>query len=148
MNLMEVMVATLLFSVSAGSSMRIWSLISSGEAQQRQSQEQAQRLESELASVEAQLRLEAQQATALPVCGQGAAHLVALLTSRPSRPGVLRQITRLDLEDGVLLQLAGEGSPLRRQRLYRPAALGLCTPSPTALLLQPPAASGGNHDLA
>lgn len=146
MNLMEVMVATLLFSVSAGSSMRIWSLISSGEARQRHQQQQAERLEAELASQEALLRQQALQATDLPICGQGADRLVALLKARPARPGVLRRITRLDLEDGVLVELASEGASLSRQRLYRPAALGLCLPFPVAAPL--PAAGGGSLDLS
>ena len=146
MNLMEVMMATLLFSVSAGSSMRVWSLISSGEAQQRLHREQAELLETELASQEAWLRQQALVATDLPVCGQGAERLVALLGRRPPRPGVQRRITRLDLEDGVLVELTGEHSSLLRQRLYRPAALGMCLPSPVPSPLS--AAAGGPDALA
>ena len=152
MNLLEVLMAAVLFVLSAGSSLQIWNLISSGEMQHQQRQRLADRLDVELAAVEGLLRQQARQVQALPACGQGAAPLALLIGTRPVHEGIVRRITPLDLEDGLLLELAVEGSPLRRRRLYRPAALGLCLPASPPLTpapARPPLPeAGGSHALS
>jgi hypothetical protein len=137
-NLIEVLMATLLFSVSAGSSLQIWSLISVGMVQEERRQVLADRLESELAALEATLRLQSRQALQPPPCGNAATSVQALLSSRPSAEGVQRRLTLLPANDGLVLELAIEGLPVRRQRLLLPAALGLCQSPPV-----PAAATGG-----
>jgi type II secretory pathway component PulJ len=161
MNLIEVMLATVLFAFSAGSSLQIWGLISLDERQQQQRQQLAERLEGELVSLEALLRQQPRRAGELPPCAQGREQLTSLLNSLPPRAGVQRRITAVEQQDGLLLELAIDGSSLRRQRLYRSAALGLCLPpssaaapaAATALTPTPPAtqapltaplAGGGN----
>jgi hypothetical protein len=108
-SLIEVLMAALVFSLSAGSSLRIWSLISMGVMQEERRQVLADRLDGELAGLEAMLRL---------------------LSARPRAVGVQRRLTRLPADDGLVLELAIEGLPLRRQRLLLPAALGLCQSPP------------------
>lgn len=130
MSLIEVLMAALLFSLSAGSSLRIWSLISMGAMQEERRQVLADRLDGELAGLEAMLRLQSRQALQPPPCGHAAASLQALLSARPSAEGVQRRLTLLPADDGLVLELAIEGLPLRRQRLLLPAALGLCQSSP------------------
>ncbi len=132
MNLMEVLSAALLFSLSAGSSLQIWSLISIGVMQEERRQQLADRLDGDLAALEASLRLHSRQMLQPPPCGSSAASLRTLLSSHPSSAGVQRQLTLLPTQDGLLVELAIEGLPVRRQRLVLPAALGLCQPLPAA----------------
>ena len=131
MNLIEVLLAALLFSLSAGSSLQIWSLVAMGVTQEERRQRLADRLEGELAALEASLRLQSRQTLQAPPCGNSATTLQTMLSSRPSSQGVERRLTLLPAEDGLLLELAIEGLPHRRQRLLLPAALGLCQ-SPAA----------------
>lgn len=131
MNLIEVLLAALLFSLSAGSSLRIWGLISMGVMQEERRQLLADRLDGELAALEASLRLQSRQALPPPPCGNTASSLQSLLSARPSPEGVQRRLTLLPADDGLLLELAIEGLPLRRQRLVLPAALGLCQSTPS-----------------
>lgn len=138
MNLIEVLVAATLMTLSASSTLQIWNQLSLGVLQQEQRQQLADRLDGELAALEASLRLQSQQAQPIPACGHAAPSLQALLLSRPAAAGVQRQLKLLDQEDGLLLELAIEGLPLRRQRLYLPAALGLCDAAAAAAPLAPP----------
>lgn len=126
MNLIEVLMAALLFSLSAGSSLRIWSLISMAVMQEERRQLLADRLDSELAALEASLRLQSRQTLQPPPCGNTASVLQTRLSSRPSTEGVLRRLTVLPAEDGLLLELSIQDLPVRRQRLVLPVALGLC----------------------
>lgn len=129
MNLVEVVLAGVLFTVSAGSSLQIWSLVSLGVAQEERRQQLADRLEGELVGLEALLRSQARRMLPVPTCGASAATLQALLAARTPAVGVQRQLRLLPEEDGLLVELTAEGFPLRRQRLYVPAALGLCVPA-------------------
>lgn len=143
MNLAEVLIAAVLFTLSAGSSLQIWSLISLAAVEEERRQQLADRLDGELAGLDAWLRLQAQQAVAHPPCGQSAGSLQTLLVSRAPSAGVQRQTSLLAGSDGVLLELAIEGLPLRRRRLVLPAALGLCTPAPQPAQVAGP--GGGGH---
>lgn len=129
MNLVEVVLAGVLFTVSAGSSLQIWSLVSLGVVQEERRQQLADRLEEELVGQEALLRLQGRRMLPAPTCGASAAALQALLAARTPGAGVQRQLRLLPQEDGLLVELTAEGLPLRRQRLYLPAALGLCVPA-------------------
>lgn len=131
MNLAEVLMAAMLLAMSAGSSLRIWSLISVSVIQEERRQQLADRLDGELAALEASLRLQNRQGSSPPPCGNSAAALQMQLNSRPSAAGVQRQLKLLPAEDGLLLELAIDGLPFRRQRLVLPAAMGLCRSVPT-----------------
>jgi len=137
MNRLEVLIAALLFALSAGSSLRILSQTSLGVVQEERRQLLRERLDGELAALEAGLRLLARQTPQPPPCGNTAASLRAQLSSRPSVEGVWRQLSLLPAQDGLLLELAIEGLPLRRQRLVLPAALGLCQPGASTQPLMP-----------
>jgi hypothetical protein len=127
MSLIEGLIAALLFSLSAGSSLQIWSQLSLGVMQEERHQQLADRLDAELAAIDASLRLQSRQLLQPPPCGNTAAALQALLAGRPLAAGIQRQLTVLQAEESVLLNLTVEGLPIRRQRLYLPAALGLCS---------------------
>lgn len=136
MNLFEVLLAALLFALSAGSSLRIWGLISMGVMQEERRQLLADRLDGDLAALEAHLRLQSRQALPPRPCGNAATSVQAMLSSLPSAEGVQRRLTLLPEEDGLLLELSIEGLPLRRQRLVLPVAMGLCQSPPAALAQQ------------
>lgn len=141
MNLIEVMLATVLFSCSAASCLQLWGRLCLDAQRQQQRQQQAERLEGELVALEAHLRQQPRQVQALPPCGPGPEPLRSLLTAPPAAAGVQRQIMALGLEEGLLVELSIEGSSLRRQRLYRAAALGLCLPAGPATAPAAPAAA-------
>ncbi|MFM7087281.1 MAG: hypothetical protein ACKOXO_09880 [Cyanobium sp.] len=135
MNLVDVLMAGLVFSIGAGSSLQIWSLVSVGVLQQEQRQQQADRLEEELAALEAVLRLQSRRTTPIAAgelpqrCQVAAAALHTWLVSRPLGAGVERRLTMLPDGEGVLLELAHTAGTWQRQRLYHPAAHGLCPPA-------------------
>lgn len=151
MSLIEALIAGLLFTISAGSSLQIWSQLCLGVLQEERHQQLADRLEAELAALDASLRLRSRQTLQQPPCGNSATTLQTLLGSRPSAEGVERRLTPLPADDGVLLELTIEGLPLRRQRLYLPAALGLCSPAaptPTPVPVPVPTVQIGGEPLA
>lgn len=131
MSLMEVVIAAVLFTFSAGSSLQIWSQLSLGVMQQERHQQLADQLDAELAALDASLRLQSRQLLQPPPCGNSAAALRSQLSARPLAAGLQRQLTVLEGDEALLLDLAIDGLPIRRQRLYLPAALGLCS-APTA----------------
>jgi hypothetical protein len=139
MNLIEVLVASLLVSLSAVSSLGIWSQITLGVVQEERRQLLSERLEAELATLDANLRIQRRGLTTA-TCGASAAALQTSLAAQPVAAGVERRLKVLPGEDGVLLELSIEGLPLRRRRLYLPAALGLCdAPQPAAAAATTPA---------
>lgn len=142
MTLLEGLIATLLFSFSAGSSLQIWSRLSAGVMQEERRQQLADRLDAELAAVDASLRLQSRQLLQLPPCGNSAAALHSQLAARPLAAGVRRQLSVLEGEEALLLDLAVDGLPIRRQRLYLPAALGLCSTQAAGTATPAPAGHG------
>lgn len=142
MNLIEVLMAALLFSLSAGSSLQIWSQLSQGVMREERHQQLADRLDAELAAVDASLRLQSRQLQQPPPCGNTATALHSQLASRPLAAGMRRQLSLLEGQEGLLLDLAVEGLPIRRQRLYLPAALGLCSASAAGTAAPAPASHG------
>ncbi|MFM7314635.1 MAG: type II secretion system protein J [Cyanobium sp.] len=143
MSLMEVMVAALLFSMSAVSSLQIWSQVTMGVLQEERRQQLLERLDAELAAVEASLRQQKHLGLPEPICGTAADAMKTLLAARPAGDGVERQLIVLREEDSLLVEMAIEGLPIRRQRLYQPAALGLCrSDSPAETALSTPSIDG------
>lgn len=141
MSLLEGLIAALLFALSAGASLQIWSQLSVGVIQEEQQQQLADRLDAEVAAIDASLRLQSRQQLQPPPCGATVAALHDQLSTRPLAAGIQRQLTVLHADEALLLDLAVDGLRLRRQRLYMPAALGLCSPIPSAPLPVAPAAT-------
>lgn len=142
MTLIEVLMAALLFSLSAGSSVQIWNQLSLGVMQEERHQQLADRLDAELAAVDASLRLQSRQLLQPPPCGNTAAALHSQLAARPLAAGLQRQLRVLEGEETLLLDLAVDGLPIRRQRLYLPAALGLCSTQAAGTATPAPAGHG------
>jgi type II secretory pathway component PulJ len=139
-NLAEVLLAGLLFSLASAGSLEVMAGL--GRSQQRTSQAQAAevQLEAELRRSQALVRSGAaqQQATDL-ACEQPALLLSRLLTdpapgesnapapsAAPPAP-LVRQVSVL-APGLVRLQLGADGGRWQRQRLFSAAAYGLCPP--------------------
>lgn len=140
MNLVEVLLAGLLFSLASAGSLEVMAGL--GRSQQRTSQAQAAevQLEAELRRSQARVRSGAaqQQATDL-ACEQPALLLSRLLTNPAPGEGndpapsaatpapLVRQVSVL-APGLVRLQLGAAGGRWQRQRLFSAAAYGLCPP--------------------
>ena len=140
MNLAEVLLAGLLFSLASAGSLEVMAGL--GRSQQRTSQAQAAevQLEAELRRSQALVRSGAaqQQATDL-ACEQPALLLSRLLTDPAPGEGndpapsaatpapLVRQVSVL-APGLVRLQLGAAGGLWQRQRLFSAAAYGLCPP--------------------
>ena len=140
MNLVEVLLAGLLFSLASAGSLEVMAGL--GRSQQRTSQAQAAevQLEAELRRSQALVRSGAaqQQATDL-ACEQPALLLSRLLTDPAPGEGndpapsaatpapLARQVSVL-APGLVRLQLGAAGGRWQRQRLFSAAAYGLCPP--------------------
>lgn len=148
MSLIEVLIAALLFSLSASASLQIWSQLCQGVIQEERHQQLADRLDTELAALDASLRLQGRQLLQPPPCGNTGAALHSQLSARPLGAGIQRQLSISaggsgpTGDEALLLELAVDGLPIRRQRLYVPAALGLCS-APAASTGSAAAASDG-----
>lgn len=145
MNLAEVLLAGLLFSLASAGSLEVMAGL--GRSQQRTSQAQAAevQLEAELRRSQARVRSGAaqQQATDL-ACEQPALLLSRLLTDPAPGGGnapapsaatpapLVRQVSVL-APGLVRLQLGAAGGRWQRQRLFSAAAYGLCPPGGGAL---------------
>ena len=145
MNLAEVLLAGLLFSLASAGSLEVMAGL--GRSQQRTSQAQAAevQLEAELRRSQALVRSGAaqQQATDL-ACEQPALLLSRLLTDPAPGEGndpapsaatpapLVRQVSVL-APGLVRLQLGAAGGRWQRQRLFSAAAYGLCPPGGGAL---------------
>jgi type II secretory pathway component PulJ len=139
-NLVEVLLAGLLFSLASAGSLEVMAGL--GRSQQRTSQAQAAevQLEAELRRSQALVRSGAaqQQATDL-ACEQPALLLSRLLTDPAPGEGnapapsaatptpLVRQVSVL-APGLVRLQLGAAGGRWQRQRLFSAAAYGLCPP--------------------
>jgi hypothetical protein len=134
MSLTEVLVASCLLLGCLSGSLQLWSFaVGMGGSEERR-QLLRERVEAELVGSEARLRLHSR---ALPPSGDCLAQgrsLQAALAAYPLPEGLRRQLRLQD--EGPLLEVnvdaEGLGEP--RQRLWSPAAFGLC------VMANPPAA--------
>ena len=132
MTLTETVMASLVFSLTAAASLQILSLVSGSLLVLEKRQQRIDQLEAGMVTFESQLRREIQQATPIGDCQQAASRL--LLVLQPSLPlsGLHQELTLLSSGEALQLRLAVAGLSQTRQRLYYPAAFGLC-PAPSAV---------------
>lgn len=131
MTLTETVMASLVFGLTAAASLQILGLVSGSLLMLEKRQQRIDQLEAGLVTFESQLRSEIQQATPIGDCHQAASRL--LLVLQPSMPmtGLHQELTLLSSGEAVQLRLAVDGLSQTRQRIYYPAAFGLC-PAPAA----------------
>jgi hypothetical protein len=130
MNLLEVLMAGVLFLGSSGAAMAVWSRTAEALAADRERLALLDRLEAEVAAGESRLRDPALRFGSPQVsCSEVMGRLLTALDSAPPSEGVVRQL-RLVASD-ELLQLRLEAGGEERVRAYSPAAFGGCD-SPVA----------------
>jgi hypothetical protein len=123
MSLLEVVTGMVLFVMAAGSSLQLWALASAAAQEQDRRQQRLEQLEA------AVLRAERSPSSLAPShgdCAAAAQRLMNTLAAQPLAAGLERRLARSPAGDGVVLSLTAAGDPEPRQRLYMPAALGLC----------------------
>jgi hypothetical protein len=128
MTIAELLTGSVVFSLSAGASLQLWALASAATVRQEQLQLRLDQADAVLVAAEVALR---RLAAAAPVggaeaCGVIADRLQQELEAVPAAPGLVRQLQRPGDGDRVLLSLAVDGTAEPRQRMFLPAALGLC----------------------
>jgi hypothetical protein len=139
MNLFEAMVATALLLGSSAGSLQLWAQMSQIVQVQDNQQRISDQLEAAMTNAEAELKRELMTRASLPACGMAAAELLPLLNAMALQPGIQRQLRWISDDDAVQLTLTADSHPWPRQRILRPAALGLCLPDPDA----PPTSTDG-----
>lgn len=133
MNLVEVITAGLLFTLAASASLQLWSLAASGSVHDSDRQLQIDRLDAELVGLQGRLRRLARQGVMPSGCPEAVAAMAGDLATAPSLEGVERQLQ--PTADGrlLLVRVSLPAAAFSRQRLYSPAALGLCPALPPTL---------------
>lgn len=126
MNLVEVLTSGLLFTLAAAASLQLWSLGATGSVRDGDRQLRLDRLEAELLGSEERLRQRARQGDAGSSCREAVTNLAEYLAAVPALADVERQ--QRATPDGrlLLVQVTLPSEAISRQRLYSPAALGLC----------------------
>jgi hypothetical protein len=137
MSLTEVLVASCLLLGCLSGSLQLWAFaVGMGSSEERR-QLLRERVEAELISSEARLRLHSR---ALPPAGDCLAQgrsLQAALADYPMPEGLRRQLRLQD--EGPLLEVSvdAEGLGEQRQRLWSPAAFGLCATAASPAVPEP-----------
>ncbi len=127
MNLIEVVVAAALFLGACSGAAQMGASSAQAMTQGRLQGQQLEQIEAQFLAAAALLR----QVEPSPdrTCDAAAQQLQSQLAASlpPVEAGVVRQLSLVPGSIHLQLTLAGEGG-LRRQRLYSPAAAGLCGP--------------------
>jgi hypothetical protein len=130
MSLIETVMASLVFSLTAAASLHLLDLVSSSELALQKRQQQVDQLEAGLVAFESQLRSSVRQAVPTGDCNRAAGMLLLALQASAPSPGLRRDLTVVAAGEVLQLRLAVDGLGQIRQRDYHPAALGLCPTSP------------------
>jgi hypothetical protein len=123
MSLLEVVTGMVLFVMTAGSSLQLWAMAGAAAHDQARRQQRMDQLEAAVLRAETSLRSLAPSHGDCPAAAQ---RLMKALAAQPLSAGLERRLARSPAGDGVVLSLTAEGEAGARQRLYLPAALGLC----------------------
>lgn len=116
MSLIEVLVGSGVFVLSATCSLQVWSGTASWSQRATQQRQEMQQLEAQLLAVQAQL----QQGAGTPLAPDCAEALQLVLGQLGATPGLATAS-----EGGLLVQVQGTGGG-SRHRWFDPAAYGLC----------------------
>ena len=128
MTLTETVMASLVFSLTAAASVHVLNLVSASVVNLERRQQRLDQLEAALVASEGLLRSESRQAAAIGDCQQAAGYLLSILQSSSPKPGLSRDLSLTPSGEMLQLRLAVSGLGQTRQRLYHPAAFGLCPP--------------------
>jgi type II secretory pathway component PulJ len=125
MHLLEVMLAAALFSSASASSMQLWGRVVTASQQTALRQQQLERMELD------HLRLQAhwqRELSGAPTCSVSSEQLQAVAAAVPVPPQLQRELLPGITGQELRVRWSVEGQPqLKRERLFTPAGLGLCT---------------------
>jgi len=130
MSLIETVMASLVFSLSAAASLHLLDLVSSSELALQKRQQQVDQLEAGLVAFESQLRSAIRLAVPTGDCNRAAGQLLLALQASEPSPGLRRDLTVVAAGEVLQLRLVVDGLGQTRQRDYHPGAFGLCPTSP------------------
>lgn len=134
MNVADVLIGSLVFSLASGSSLQLTAGMGRALVAQRADQERMERIEAEFLAADQRLRQTAAQlSSADPACADPAGLMVALIQAsqtqaplaQPLPAGMERRLEVVDPQQ-VRLSFRGAGTAVSRQRLFTSAAYGLC----------------------
>jgi hypothetical protein len=124
MQIVEVLVAAVVFSAASASSLQLWSQAAvSAEGAQRQAL-QLERIELDRLQLQAHWR---RDLGAEAACGDGGDAMKAVAVALPVPPQLQRELLPSPEPAGVLVRWRVASEPaLQRERLFTPAGLGVC----------------------
>lgn len=133
MNIADVLIGSLVFSLASGSSLQLTAGMGRSLVAQRADQERMERIEAELLAADQRLRQAAAQLSGADAsCADPAGLMVALIQASLQAPlgeplpaGMERHLEVVSPQQ-VRLSFSGAGTAVSRQRLFTPAAYGLC----------------------
>lgn len=136
MNFADVLVGSLVFTIASGSSLDLTARVGRSLIAQRQDKERMERIDLELLAAERSVRQLAVEAPFTDaVCTDPTGTLLNALsgssTGAPLPPELERRVEVVG-ERQVRLVVRGGGEALDRQRIFTPAAYGLCPTQATA----------------
>lgn len=122
MNLVEVIVAGAVFALAVGASAQIWAAAATATQQGEWRQSQLEAMERD------RLQLQAAWSSQPPLqtCGAALQQMQGLALQRPTAAGWSRRVALSPEGDLLEVQWSSSDGVLLRQRLYAPAAVGLC----------------------
>lgn len=136
MTISESLVAACLFLGSMAGALQLWGVAASSALAEEARQERRQQVEAELMASEPRLRGHGQRLSPQSDCAIQARLLAEALAAHPLPEGLRRQVSVRE-EGLVAVAVQAEGlAEAARQRLWSPAAFGLCgsaAPSPPEL---------------
>jgi hypothetical protein len=126
MQLVEALVASTVFALSAGGALQISAGTAAGTLSSRAREQALERIEHDRLQLQGQWR--AALAQPMP-CDAALAAMEAISAAQPPPPGVQRALARSGSADLLEIRWQLEQTPeLQRRRLISPLALGLCLP--------------------
>lgn len=129
MTLKETVTASLVFSLAAAASLQLLDRVSASVLELERRQQRSDLLEAEMVAFESVLRSEVRQTTPMATCELAAGRwLLVLQATTPAAPELRKELSLVPSGDALQLRLAVEGLTQTRQRIYHPAAFGLCPP--------------------
>ena len=128
MQLIEVMVASAVFTAAAGSSLQLWSQAAGTTQQAELRQQHLDRIELDRLQLQAHWR---HNLAREPGCLISRAQLIATASAVAVPPQLLRELSLSDQAGALQVRWRVAGDPsLQRERLFTPAGLGLCQAKP------------------